>query len=381
MNFIEAPLLIRGNIKIYGTTKDLVLQVENGIVDNGLLLVDEMTRVDLIVWDTIGLDKMFYQPFDQLLSNNFSITLTLKSKFTIGRRIDLINIAVGANWVMYYENMNLFIQGNEPDRFFRNITIPIHLKYQRASQIKLIKSAIAGVKVFLDGVLIQTVPNATEAWMGKSKADKFNSFGRMNNFTSFSGYLRDIVFEWEDMSYECNGIMMNNPKVCSGNGVCYANSSCGCYFGYFGGNCEQYSCFGIDNLDSKACSNHGNCTSYDRCKCETGYFGASCTTYQCYGHIFNESNVCSGNGSCVSNDECACLDGHYGLECNNYNCFNFSFFDPKVCSGHGSCIYPDYCSCSTGYYGYNCSTFNCFDKPPYDISVCNGNGKCNSRMF
>ncbi|MFC1741454.1 MopE-related protein [Nanoarchaeota archaeon] len=191
----------------------------------------------------------------------------------------------------------------------------------------------------------------------------------------------------------CDGILSNNPLVCSGRGKC-TSSGCECYDSEFSGSsCQNVvECNGIDALAEGVCSGHGACLITGDCHCDDGWEGLDCAEEQitCFGSDASDPSVCSGNGNCNALDTCECNAGYSGDNCSSSSvlekwfCNGVLFTDCSACSGsdNGYCAFGGNCVCKAGYEGTNCETVintehQCFGKYASDPAACNG-GTCTS---
>lgn len=74
----------------------------------------------------------------------------------------------------------------------------------------------------------------------------------------------------------CNGVYQDDPRVCSGFGICVSNGTCICETGVSGNNCQIYSCFGEASNSTTACSGQGICVGPNLCSCFSGFNGTTC---------------------------------------------------------------------------------------------------------
>lgn len=205
---------------------------------------------------------------------------------------------------------------------------------------------------------------------------------------------------------------------CAGNGLCAANGTCYCTYGFHGDACE-YECPGGS---TNVCNGNGQCTSLGSCDCYSGFFGPTCAGI-CPGGV---SNPCSNRGTCNNLGQCACfantVAGFFGGNaceecrtgysgptcldpCNpttastvNQKCVcNPSYAGPDctiacprtsvdgICDNHGTCRDGNdadgTCACDATYYGtactIQCSPSICLDKYKMVNSMCHSTtGTC-----
>ncbi len=153
----------------------------------------------------------------------------------------------------------------------------------------------------------------------------------------------------------CFGLNPDDPSVCSGNGICVAQDTCQCGYGWIGIDCAIPSCDAIGSCL------HGTCIAPNICACEVGWTGATCDVPDC-----SALNNCTGHGTCIEPDTCICEIGWTGAACDVPICSAVN-----DCSGHGVCVGPDQCQCSEGWLGSDCSIPDC-----PDLNNCSGHGTC-----
>jgi len=189
------------------------------------------------------------------------------------------------------------------------------------------------------------------------------------------------------------------PNGCSGHGSCGTSDVCGCYKGFFGGDCSYRFCpVGpswtvtpkeklMDDRWSEdiVLNTPGGFVGHSRYDTLTtkrypiveSDFAATFLALYPKRPNFNQYTECSSRGTCdYATGECKCFDGFEGRGCRRTTC-------PNGCSGHGRCLdnsdvnpsqymsfnYPNdqmwdqkrtqQCSCDRGYTGYDCNSRIC----------------------
>lgn len=189
------------------------------------------------------------------------------------------------------------------------------------------------------------------------------------------------------------------PNGCSGHGSCGTSDVCGCYKGFFGGDCSYRYCpVGpswtvtpieklLDDRYSEAIvlNTPGGFVGHNRFDKEatkqypitTADFTSTFEALYPKRPNFNQYTECSSRGTCdYATGECKCFDGFEGRGCRRTTC-------PNGCSGHGRCLsntdinpnqymsfnYPNdqmwdqkrtqSCQCDRGYTGYDCNSRIC----------------------
>lgn len=188
------------------------------------------------------------------------------------------------------------------------------------------------------------------------------------------------------------------PNGCSGHGSCGTSDVCGCYKGFFGGDCSYRYCpvgpswtvTPIEDLMDDRMSEMivlntpggfvGH-SKYDtsaskRYPIVQADFSATFEALYPKRPNFNQYTECSTRGTCdYATGECKCFDGFEGRGCRRTTC-------PNSCSGHGRCLdnsdvnsqymsynYPNdqmwdekrtqTCKCDRGFTGYDCNSRVC----------------------
>jgi hypothetical protein len=141
--------------------------------------------------------------------------------------------------------------------------------------------------------------------------------------------------------------------ACGGRGRC-DGGSCVCDPAYTGAACERPAC-------PKLCSQHGTCV-YDgrgvpKCECDLSYTGADCSERAC-------PNNCSGVGHCSTalDYQCVCPPGRSGPDCSSLSC------GADCAAPRGRCI-EGACHCAAGWTGAQCERAVC-------PAACGGHGTC-----
>jgi hypothetical protein len=117
----------------------------------------------------------------------------------------------------------------------------------------------------------------------------------------------------------CYGIVINDTRVCNGNGICIASDTCSCKSGWTDQSCNVATCYGIPATSpATVCNGKGTCIAPDTCTCKSGWTGNSCN---------------------------ACRTGYNGTDCQIPVCFGVTATDPKNCNSHGNCTSPNNCTC------------------------------------
>jgi len=188
------------------------------------------------------------------------------------------------------------------------------------------------------------------------------------------------------------------PNGCSGHGSCGTSDVCGCYKGFFGGDCSYRYCpvgpswtvtpkekLMDDRLseDIVLCTPGGfvghsrfDTLTTKRYPIKQSDFAATFQALYPKRPNFNMYTECSSRGTCdYATGECKCFDGFEGRGCRRTTC-------PNGCSGHGRCLdnsdinekynsfnYPNdqmwdqkrtqTCKCDRGYTGYDCNARVC----------------------
>lgn len=175
------------------------------------------------------------------------------------------------------------------------------------------------------------------------------------------------------------------PNGCSGHGSCGTSDVCGCYNGWWGGDCSYRSCpNGISwtatsyddltddrNTDSVILNTPGAHTSQGDVSTEADVWDA---LYPLVPAV-RQYSECSSRGTCdYATGQCKCFSGYEGKGCRRSSC-------PNGCSGHGRCVsntdvsgtwsymknndqfwdqeMTQQCSCDRGFTGYDCSDRVC----------------------
>jgi hypothetical protein len=138
---------------------------------------------------------------------------------------------------------------------------------------------------------------------------------------------------------------------CNFNGKCDVTSTCACFDGWEGNECNLRTCprapiiadIATDADTShqmEPCSGRGECNhKTGLCNCDTGFGGTLCSRVHCM-------NDCSGHGACLSlNDAAKMNDGHAFNRTTTYALWDADVF-------HG-------CKCDPGYESYDCSLRSC----------------------
>merc|ERR1712032_1664071 len=189
------------------------------------------------------------------------------------------------------------------------------------------------------------------------------------------------------------------PNGCSGHGSCGTSDVCGCYKGFFGGDCSFRYCpvgpsWTVTPIEKLLDDRHSESIILNT---PGGFLGRSKFDTNPSNHYpiapddfkntfaalypkrpnFNQYTECSSRGTCdYATGECKCFDGFEGRGCRRTSC-------PNGCSGHGRCLsnmhinpnqymsfnYPNDqmydqkrtqgCSCDRGYTGYDCNSRIC----------------------
>jgi len=189
------------------------------------------------------------------------------------------------------------------------------------------------------------------------------------------------------------------PNGCSGHGSCGTSDVCGCYKGFFGGDCSYRYCpvgpswtvTPIEKLlddrysEMIVLNTPGGYVGHNRFDklttkqypITTADFTATFQALYPKRPNFNQYTECSSRGTCdYATGECKCFDGFEGRGCRRTTC-------PNGCSGHGRCLsnmdinptqymsfnYPNdqmwdqkrtqSCKCDRGYTGYDCNSRIC----------------------
>lgn len=189
------------------------------------------------------------------------------------------------------------------------------------------------------------------------------------------------------------------PNGCSGHGSCGTSDVCGCYKGFFGGDCSyRYCAVGPswtvtpieDLMDDRysewiVLNTPGGYVGHNKYDTQTGsrYPIAPDDFKNTFEQLypkrpnFNQYTECSSRGTCdYATGECKCFDGFEGRGCRRTTC-------PNGCSGHGRCLsnydvnkkqymsfnYPNdqmwdqmrtqSCKCDRGFTGYDCNSRVC----------------------
>lgn len=189
------------------------------------------------------------------------------------------------------------------------------------------------------------------------------------------------------------------PNGCSGHGSCGTSDVCGCYKGFFGGDCSYRYCpvgpswtvTPIEDLmddrysEMIVLNTPGGFVGHNKYDTQTGsrYPIAPADFKNTFEQLypkrpnFNQYTECSSRGTCdYATGECKCFDGFEGRGCRRTTC-------PNSCSGHGRCLsnndvnkkqymsfnYPNdqmwdqmrtqTCKCDRGFTGYDCNSRVC----------------------
>ncbi|KAG2372789.1 hypothetical protein C9374_013153 [Naegleria lovaniensis] len=185
--------------------------------------------------------------------------------------------------------------------------------------------------------------------------------GGSNGFNDGSFYIADSLNNRIRMLRPlCNGVVSNDPSVCSGRGQCLDEDTCTCTQPslYGGPYCELPKCNNKLSNETGVCNARGTCSSPNTCTCtEPAKFGGNdCEFPKCFGILQTmASTVCSGHGSCDSPDVCRCNAKWTGPACDMPICFGMNQNETsRVCSGRGTCNGPDLCVCNSGFTGQSC---------------------------
>lgn len=186
------------------------------------------------------------------------------------------------------------------------------------------------------------------------------------------------------------------PNGCSGHGSCGTSDVCGCYKGFFGGDCSYRYCpvgpswsvtpkekllddrYSEDIVLATPGGYVGR-SKYDSLAeypIQAGDIKATFENLYPMRPNFNMYTECSSRGTCdYATGQCKCFDGFEGRGCRRTTC-------PNSCSGHGRCLsnqdvnsqytsynYPNdqmwdqartqVCQCDRGYTGYDCNSRVC----------------------
>jgi len=190
------------------------------------------------------------------------------------------------------------------------------------------------------------------------------------------------------------------PNGCSGHGSCGTSDVCGCYKGFFGGDCSYRHCpvgpswtvTPMENLMDDRWSEkivlgtpggYVGVNKFDTAGNTYPIADFSAAVTNTFKALypkrpnFNQYTECSSRGTCdYATGECKCFDGFEGRGCRRTSC-------PNGCSGHGRCLdnwdvnptqylsfnYPNdqfwdqkrtqTCKCDRGYSGYDCNSRIC----------------------
>merc|ERR1712010_441490 len=189
------------------------------------------------------------------------------------------------------------------------------------------------------------------------------------------------------------------PNGCSGHGSCGTSDVCGCYKGFFGGDCSYRYCpvgpswtvTPIEKLlddrysEMIVLNTPGGFVGHNKFDKESTKqypikqkdFKDTFEALYPKRPNFNQYTECSSRGTCdYATGECKCFDGFEGRGCRRTSC-------PNSCSGHGRCLdnydinkdqynsfnYPNdqmwdqkrtqSCKCDRGYTGYDCNSRVC----------------------
>lgn len=114
----------------------------------------------------------------------------------------------------------------------------------------------------------QDVNKPIDKVQGKYSRLSFMNYGYGPNYFGNGFFVVDAV--------SCFDILVDDPAVCSGHGICTSVNLCSCSRGYYGDQCEKSSiCGGIPSVDSSVCSSHGICKD-SNCICQNDYVGPNC---------------------------------------------------------------------------------------------------------
>lgn len=154
-----------------------------------------------------------------------------------------------------------------------------------------------------------------------------------------------LAFSWLHTAYaRCR-------NDCNFNGKCDVTSTCACFDGWQGNECNMRTCprgpiiadiatAADTSHQMEPCSGRGECDhETGQCNCDTGFGGTLCSRVLCM-------NDCSGHGVCLSLSGAAREnDGHAFNRTTTYALWDADVF-------HG-------CKCDPGYEGYDCSLRSC----------------------